>query len=219
MEQRETTVTRWWWIRHAPVVGHAGRLYGSLDVDCDCGEEPLFRALAKRLPANALWVVTPLKRTQATAAAIARHHPAGQHDFHIEPLLAEQDFGRWQGLTYAELAAARDGAWHRFCETPAASVPPGGESFAALAARVARAVESLTRHHAGGDIVCISHGGPIRAALAHALGATPEQALSFAVDNCSLTRLDHFAEAQSARGCLGGTWRIAMVNVRAQLPA
>lgn len=217
---KPATMTRWWWIRHAPVTGHDGRIYGNLDVDCDCGDEPLFRALAGSLPADAVWIVTPLSRTRATAAAVARHLPAGPEAFHVEPLLAEQDFGGWQGLTYAELAAGRSGAWHRFWLAPAEEVPPGGESFAALAARVATAIDALTRRHAGRDIVCVSHGGTIRAALAHALAVTPERALSFAVDNCSLTRLDHFAEEPwRAEERLGGSWRIAAVNARAQLPA
>lgn len=210
----DSVVTRWWWVRHAPVVGQDGRLYGRLDVDCDCGDEPLFRALAERLPRHAVWIVTPLKRTQATAAAIARHHPAGPADFCVEPQLAEQDFGRWQGMTYAELAADPGEAWNQFWRAPAVETPPGGESFAALTARVTTAIERITRHHAGRDIVCIGHGGPIRAALALALGAGPEPALRFAVDNCSLTRLDHIAEERS-----GDSWRIAMVNARAQLPA
>lgn len=215
---KPTTMTRWWWIRHAPVVGHDGRIYGNLDVDCDCSDEPLFRALAARLPAEAVWLVTPLSRTQTTAQAIARHHGVNPPDFAVEPLLAEQDFGGWQGLTYAELAEQRSGAWHRFWLAPAEEVPPGGESFAALSKRVAQAIEAQTRRHAGRDIVCVSHGGPIRAALAHALVIAPEQALSFAVDNCSLTRLDHFAEETPSareplpRERLGGSWRITLVN-------
>jgi len=219
------THTRWWWIRHAPVVGHEGRIYGNLDVDCDCGDEAMFCALAAMLPRDAIWVVTPLRRTRATAAAIARHHAAAPEDFHVEPLLAEQNFGEWQGLTYAELDAAarqagRGEAWHRFWLAPAEEVPPGGESFAALSARVGEAIESWTRRHAGRDIVCVSHGGPIRAALAHALAVDPEQALSFAVDNCSLTRLEHFAdENRQSRERLGGSWRIAGVNLSTQAPA
>jgi alpha-ribazole phosphatase len=217
---KAATMTRWWWIRHAPVVGHEGRIYGNRDVDCDCGDAPLFRALAGSLPADAVWVVTPLRRTRATAEAIACHHPARPGDFHVEPLLAEQDFGAWQGLTYAELDAQRSGAWHRFWLAPAEEVPPGGESFAALAARVAQGIETLTRRHAGRDIVCVSHGGPIRAALAHALSVSPERGLSFAVDNCSLTRLDHFAEEGDATGeRLGGSWRITLVNARAPISA
>jgi alpha-ribazole phosphatase len=225
-----TTMTRWWWIRHAPVVGQDGRIYGNLDVDCDCDDEALFRALAASLPAEAVWLVTPLSRTRATAQAIARHHLARPADFAVEPLLAEQNFGAWQGLTHAELAEQRSGVWHRFWLAPAEEVPPGGESFAALCARVAEAIETQTRRHAGRDIVCVSHGGPIRAALALALAVTPEQALSFAVDNCSLTRLDHFAEETPAPGApaagerLGGSWRITLVNAlgvnaRAQIPA
>jgi alpha-ribazole phosphatase len=213
------TMTRWWWIRHAPVVGHDGRIYGNLDVDCDCGDEDLFRALAAGLPRDAIWVVTPLSRTRATAEAILRHHGDASSitaaDFEIEPRLAEQNFGTWQGLSHAELAEQRSGAWHRFWLAPAEEEPPGGESFAALSARVAEAIEQLTRRHAGHDIVCVSHGGPIRAALARALGVTPEQALSFVVDNCSLTRLDHFAEETEAAGeRRGGSWRITQVNAR-----
>lgn len=212
-------MTRWWWIRHAPVVGHDGRIYGALDVDCDCGDEGGFRALAAALPRDAAWIVTPLKRTRATAEAILRHHgdaaSISAADFEVEPLLVEQDFGSWQGLSHAELAAQRSGAWHRFWLAPAEEEPPGGESFAALTARVAEAIDRLTRRHVGRDIVCVSHGGPIRAALAKALGVTPERALSFVVDNCSLTRLDHFPDEAEVPGERpGGTWRITQVNAR-----
>jgi broad specificity phosphatase PhoE len=213
------TMTRWWWVRHAPVTGHDGRIYGNLDVPCDCSDEAVFRELAAGLPGDAVWIVTPLGRTRATAAAIARHHAAAPADFEVEALLAEQDFGTWQGLTYAELEQQRSGAWHRFWLAPAEEEPPGGESFAALSARVAEAIVRLTRRHAGRDIVCVSHGGPIRAALGHALAVTPEQALAFAVDNCALTRLDHFAEETPQPGKpAGGSWRIALVNGRAHVP-
>src|SRR3546814_6609081 len=104
-------MTRWGGIRHAPGIGQDGRLYGTLDVDCDCTDEALFRALAARLPDDAVWIVTPLRRTRATAAAIARHHPAAPQDFHVEARLAEQNFGRWQGRSYEALAAEDSEAW------------------------------------------------------------------------------------------------------------
>src|SRR5690606_38907309 len=87
------SLTRWWWVRHAPVIGQDGRLYGSLDVDCDCSDKARLRALAARLPADAVWVISPLKRTRQTAAALARHHPDRPDDLLVEPSLAEQDFG------------------------------------------------------------------------------------------------------------------------------
>ena len=67
----EMTVTRWWFIRHAPVVGTTGRVYGQMDVDCDVSDTASFKALAQRVPDAALWMVSPLSRTRRTAAAIA----------------------------------------------------------------------------------------------------------------------------------------------------
>ncbi len=40
----------------------------------------------------------------------------------------------------------------------------------------------------------VSHGGAIRAALAHALRLDADQALHFSVHNLSLTRLDRLPE-------------------------
>ncbi|NIA68099.1 histidine phosphatase family protein [Pelagibius litoralis] len=207
------TMTRWWWVRHAPVIGQDGRIYGNRDVACDCSDTAVFRGLAHQLPEDAAWVVTPLSRTRQTAAAIADHYRAAPA-FEVEPHLAEQDFGAWQGMTYAELDAQREGSWHRFWLAPAEETPPGGESFAAVYARVAAAVGRLNERFSGGDIICVSHGGPIRAALGHALGLTPEAALAFAVDNCALTRLDHFAGNDGG----SGSWRVALVNGRPHMP-
>ncbi len=225
------TVTRWWWVRHAPVVGQDGRIYGNRDVACDCSDETVFRGLARLLPQEAAWVVTPLSRTVKTAEAIHRQRTPPQPPFAVEADLAEQDFGHWQSMTYAELDAQRSADWRRFWLGPAEEVPPGGESFASVCRRVGTAVSRLTQRFAGGDVVCVSHGGPIRAALGHALGLTPDRALSFAIDNCAVTRLDHFAEDGRAgleegqrEGKMGettgpgGSWRVAAVNVKAHMP-
>jgi len=210
------TVTRWWWLRHAPVVGQEGRLYGATDVACDCSDETLFRNLAARLPEEAAWIVSPLSRTHATAEAIAWHRQKAPARFEVETRFVEQDFGVWQGRTYDELAAAESEAWQRFWQAPAQAVPPGGESFSALCRRVAEGIEALTRRHSGSDIVCVSHGGPIRAALSLALGLPPERALAFAIDNCTVTRLDHIADkSPEDGGYVEGSWRIALVNASA----
>jgi broad specificity phosphatase PhoE len=205
--------TRWWWVRHAPVVNPENRIYGRCDLEADCGDGALYAGLAAMLPENALWLASPLRRTQQTAAAIhaadARHASARQPV--IEADLVEQHFGEWQGLSWAELEARDEKRYHRFWLAPAHQEPPGGESFDALAARVATAIARLTETHAGRDIVAVAHGGPIRAALALALGIDAERALGFAIANCSLTRLDHYRDPATP----GGLWRVSMVN---QLP-
>ena len=215
----ETQVTRWWWVRHAPVES-GGRIYGQGDLDCDVSETLVFRALAERLPSDALWVTSHLRRTRQTAEAILAALPpdAPRPDKLLsEPDLAEQHFGDWQGLSHAELAECRDGIWHRFWLAPALHAPPGGESFADLVARTSAAIQRLSQAHAGRDIVAVTHGGTIRAALALALDLPPERALGFTVENCSLTRLDlihgpSHSHADEAEG--DGVWRVVAVNLR-----
>lgn len=205
--------TRWWWVRHAPVINPDNRIYGRCDLEADCGDRAIYDGLAAMLPVDAVWIASPLRRTHQTAAAI---HAADQRHAlarspKIEPDIVEQHFGDWQGLSWAELEARDEKRYHRFWLAPAHQAPPGGESFDALADRVGAAIGRLTAGHAGRDIVAVAHGGPIRAALALALGIDAERALGFAIANCSLTRLDHFAD----RAHPGGIWRVAMVN---QLP-
>ena len=97
--------TRWWWIRHAPVTTHGGRVYGQNDLPADCADEALFRGLAAQLPSDALWLVTPLRRTRQTAEALFAAGAPQPAELREEPDFLEQHFGSWQGLTYDELAA------------------------------------------------------------------------------------------------------------------
>jgi alpha-ribazole phosphatase len=212
-----TVTTRWWWIRHAPVINPTGRIYGQRDVPADTSNTAAFAALAACVPDDAIWIATPLTRTQATAAAIhASMNGRAPVAPRIEPAFIEQSFGEWQGRSYDEIGAfgkVRPGTkgigveGHKFWLAPAHETPPGGESFVEVMARVADAVQRLTKAHAGRDIVVVAHGGSIRAALAHALDLHPEAALAFTIDTLSLSRLDH-VQGPGA----GNPWRIGPVN-------
>lgn len=201
-------VTRWWFVRHAPVIGVNGRVYGQDDIDSDCGDEAQFKHLAGLLPHDAVWLVSHLKRTHQTASAI---FAARVMETVPEPIitseLAEQHFGHWQGMTYSDLEALRGADYLRFWHSPASERPPGGESFEDVVARVGGAMARITGEHAGKDIVAVVHGGTIRAALSIALGIEPERALGFSIDTCSVTRLDHLKGAIE-----GAAWRIVAVN-------
>lgn len=207
-----TVTTRWWWIRHAPVRAK-GRIYGQGDLPADCTDAAAFRSLAHILPQEPVWVVSHLQRTHQTARAILDYRDE-KPDFVVEPRLVEQHFGDWQGLTHEELAARREGDWHRFWLAPADEAPPNGESFVQVLARVTAAVRELSAAHVGREIVSVSHGGTIRAALALALDLQPERALALSVDNCSLTRIDHFAGPASSRATQQehGVWQVVRVN-------
>ena len=69
-DKPNVTVTRWWWVRHAPVRSDGGNIYGQEDIDCDTGDIEVFEAVAKMLPRNAVWYASNLKRTHQTAEAI-----------------------------------------------------------------------------------------------------------------------------------------------------
>jgi broad specificity phosphatase PhoE len=206
------STTRWWWVRHAPVTVNDGCVYGQTDPICDCANEAAFARLAGLLPREAVWVTSHLTRTHMTAAAIIRAGLPGPDvvpgpDVLALPDLAEQSFGEWHGMKYTDLTALRAEAYHRFWLAPAHEAPPGGESFIQVIERVSRAIRQITEDHAGRDIIAVTHGGTIRAALAEALDLSPEAALAFAIDNLSLTRLERFDWPG-----VGHTWRVVGVN-------
>ena len=103
-----SVVTRWWWIRHAPVPD-GGRIYGQSDLPCDCSNAEVFASLATELPANAVWVTSNLVRTRQTAEAILAAAPDKFADVAPDPLpeLAEQHLGEWQGLERQAFYATR----------------------------------------------------------------------------------------------------------------
>jgi alpha-ribazole phosphatase len=198
--------TRFWLIRHALVEENARAiLYGIMDVPlCETTlleQAPMYRALAERLPRPAVWKVTPLSRTRRTAEAIfAAGYPHA--DPEVEPDLIEQSLGEWQGLPHAELPALLTMPKHAFWPLAGHERPPGGETMAEVVERVGAALERLAVRHDGEDVVIVSHGGSIRAAVAHCLGVGPDNALHLSIQNLSLTRLERNPEG----------WRVTCVN-------
>ncbi|HQT61723.1 MAG TPA: histidine phosphatase family protein [Acidiphilium sp.] len=198
------TPTTFWLIRHATVTPQAlALLYGQMDVPiCElrrAQDAPRYAALAQSLPRPAQWFVTPLSRTSLTAEAImnAGYGPIAPR---VEETLIEQDFGTWQGMRMDKFAER--GARHPFWPVGGDEQPPDGESFAQLRQRVGAGLERLSTDHEGEHVVAVSHGGAIRAAVAHALDLTAHQALSLAVENLSVTRLERHDRA----------WRVVTVN-------
>lgn len=194
--------TRWWLVRHAPVPCPHGRVHGQLDVACDTSDDEDFAELARRLPVNPVLVESGLIRCRQTSGALEKAGLLLPPPI-IEPELIEQNFGRWQGKSWMELDAAKDPDVAAFWADPAETAPPEGESFGNMCVRVARAMARLTEQHPNRDILAVVHAGTIRAALAAALGLQPAQALRFAVQPLSLTRLDATPEG----------WRVDCVNV------
>ena len=198
-------VTRWWWVRHAPVRVDNGHIYGQTDLPCDCSDTVVFNAVSRILPRDAVWYASHLQRTHQTAAALFAAG-IGERDVRQEAAFAEQHLGEWQGRNRADFFASRAPEIGSYWFALAHERAPGGESFIDLFERVRGAIERINAMHRGQDIVVVAHGGTIKAAIAHALGLEAKAGFSFAIDNCSVTRLDHLAN-EAAIG-----WRVPMIN-------
>jgi broad specificity phosphatase PhoE len=198
--------TRFWLIRHAIVDENArAMLYGVMDVPlCETSlleQAPMYNALAARLPRPAAWKVTPLSRTRRTADAIfAAGYPRVEPE--VEAALIEQSLGEWQGLPHAELPARLTLPKHAFWPLAGHERPPGGETLSEVIDRVGERLERLAARHPDEDVVIVSHGGAIRAAVAYCLRIGADNALHLTVQNLSLTRLERTDEG----------WRVVCVN-------
>ena len=196
--------TRWWWVRHAPVRSDGGNIYGQTDIACDTSDREVFFALAKVLPRNAVWIASNLRRTHQTAEAIWAAGFPKPAAMSKEAGFAEQNLGEWQGMNRAAFLASRPIGSHWFADINEPA--PGGESFMDLYRRTTSAIGRISLEHAGKDVIAVAHGGTIKAAVGLALGGLPERGLAFDIDNCSVTRLDHFASTGHS------SWRLPFVN-------
>lgn len=148
------------WNRERRWQGHADRPL------TDRGREQA-RALAARLADFRLDAVyaSDLLRARATAEAVTA--PRGL-EVQTVPELREVDVGSWSGATRDEARVLFPEDYARWLEGG-----PGwrdGESYQAMSERVLAAVWKIVATHEDGRVLVVSHGGPIRAIHAAALG-------------------------------------------------
>lgn len=153
-------------------------------------------ALVGALPGRFDALSSPALRCRETAGA------AGFVEPRVVAALAECDFGAWAGRTLADVAAASPDEVALWMEDADAR-PHGGESLAAFAARVAGWLDGEAVRD--GATVAFTHGGVVKAALVHALGAP--LAAFWRVDVAPLSVTELHAH--------DGRWTVARVNVAA----
>lgn len=147
-------------------------------------------------------ICSPLSRTRETAALLG--HPDAAPDERWQ----EAHLGRWTGRSSIELRALHPAdylAWRAGRHTP-----PDGESFDAVADRVAAALDSSLDPGTGqdGTVLVVTHGGPVRAVCRELVGLDPASVVPVAP--ASLTIFDVNGERPG-----GGRWtaRLRAYNV------
>ena len=134
-------------------------------------------------------VSSPVRRTRESADILAERFGLPVEE---EPGFAEMEFGAWDGLTFAEVAAAHKSdldAWI----TSLDGVPGGdGESFRTVEKRVLGALDRVLAERAGQTVVVVSHVTPIKTLVAHALRAPLESVFRMELTPASVTVLTFF---------------------------
>jgi broad specificity phosphatase PhoE len=172
---------------------YAGRFVGSADI----GLGPAAPAQAERLAASiaahspAIAFCSPLRRAQLTAAMVHKATPLGE--IITDPDLREIDFGRWEGLTFAEIAAGDSELVKRWAVWAPDFAFPDGELTADFLRRVQAAGERLAAREEE-TVLAIAHGGVVRALICHLLRLPARNYLLFDVKPARLTVIDCFPE-------------------------
>ncbi|TPQ18948.1 bifunctional RNase H/acid phosphatase [Streptomyces sporangiiformans] len=147
-------------------------------------------------------VSSPLARCRETAGIIAARLGL---DVRVEDGLRETDFGAWEGLTFGEVREryAEDlTAWLGSAE---AEPTGGGESFEAVARRVATARDTLIATHTGRTVLVVSHVTPIKTLVRLALGAPPESLFRMELSAASLSVIAYYADGNASLRLLNDT--------------
>jgi broad specificity phosphatase PhoE len=147
-------------VRHGQSTWNAeGRLQGQADPPLSALGRREADALAPALrdfPPERV-VTSDLVRARETAARLG--HPDAVPD----ACWREIGVGEWAGRLLAELPPGQEPSWRG-----GSLVPPGGETWEELEARVADALDALIE--AGGPWLVVAHGGVVRAATSYVTG-------------------------------------------------
>jgi len=147
-------------VRHGRTAWNAVRRFqGQTDIPLDEAGFAQAQALAAHLRAERfdLALTSDLSRARATAEAICR-----DRDLVPEPTVAlrEMHFGVWEGLTWEQIVERWPELERRSETSPRHYTPEGGESWAALCARVAALLRTVTaRLGPDGRALIVSHAG------------------------------------------------------------
>ena len=153
----------------------------------DAGREQA-HALAEELRSErfAALYTSPLRRAAETAAILGA-------ELGLSPVenasLMEVDVGSWSGLTRTEVEARSPDGFARWLEYGYGW--EDGETYDELGERVVAGLSSIGANHPNDAVVAVTHGGPIRSALAAAEGISFDDARRAidVVGNCTVIRL------------------------------
>ena len=101
--------------------------------------------------------------------------------------LQELHFGDWEMQAWDDIPRDIFDHWaHDYANLP----PPNGETFTQLQQRGVSFIEEMLKKHSATAWLVVTHGGMIRAFVAHVLNMQLKGLFRFSIDYASVTELD-----------------------------
>lgn len=177
-------------VRHGETDWNAAKRYlGQTDLPLNVTGRRQVEHLAQELrEVNFLRCYTSdLIRARQTASTILQDHST---DLIIEPALREASFGNWEGLTYAEVCNKYPLEATSWIDSEGLIAPGGGESLEDLKERLTNWLEDLYAEDSEGNILVVTHGGPLRLVLCLLMGLPITKHWKFSVEPSSMAILE-----------------------------
>lgn len=180
------TSTRICFIRHGETDWNADkRIQGQTDIPLNATGVQQAMAMAFNAAHHEFHALysSDLARARDTATMLAERRGL---EVKTLPLLRERHFGIFQGLTAAEGLARHPEAHSLYLARDLDYNFESGESLRAFAARVAAAVDEITRHHPGQTVAAVTHAGVLDILYRQATGRPLHTPRDFTLPNCAL---------------------------------
>lgn len=174
-------------IRHTALQVPSGICYGQSDIDVASSfMDEALHTQQKILNTQFDAIFTsPLQRCLKLANALNIGEPL------VDNRLMELNFGDWEMSAWDDIPRDIFDAWaHNYANL----APPNGETFSQLQQRGVDFLEEILAHYPNGNIAIVTHGGMIRALLAHVLNMPLKGLFRLTIDYGSITQLEFGVE-------------------------
>ncbi len=169
-------------IRHTALQVPSGICYGQSDIDVASSFMNEALNTQQKLASSSFDAIyaSPLQRCLKLANTLDLSEPI------VDNRLMELNFGDWEMSAWDDIPRDIFDVWaHNYADL----APPNGETFSQLQQRGIHFLEEILTQYPTGNIAVVTHGGMIRALLAHVLNIPLKGLFRFTIDYGSVTQL------------------------------
>ena len=180
-------MTKLYLVRHGETKWNkVSKIQGRTDIELSAEGIKQAHLLAKRLADEDINFVysSSLKRALITAEIATGHRRCG---IIKSEKYGEIGLGPWEGMTINEIQEKYSEHFRVYREDPANFKLPGAETFMDLTERTYNAIMEIVSKHNGRNILVVSHGTAIKAAIIKILGIDIINYTKFRIDNASIS--------------------------------